>query len=189
MNVITTAIPGLLLLEPAIHRDGRGSFFESFNKQDFERLTGVRTAFVQDNHSCSAKGVLRGLHFQAEKPQGKLVRVVRGAIYDVAVDLRPGSPTAGRWVGHELSEHNACQIWMPQGFAHGFLSLTGKTEVLYKTTDYYDPKNQCCIIWDDPTLRIDWPLSAHGIQVPELSAKDLNGLSFSLAMARYCLGT
>lgn len=175
MNVIPTAISDVLVIEPKVFGDSRGFFFESFNQRAFEAATGVRMPFVQDNHSRSAKGVLRGLHYQVEQPQGKLVRVVVGAVYDVAVDIRRGSPTYGKWVGVELSAENKRQLWVPPGLAHGFLVLSEAAEFLYKTTDYYAPQHERCIVWNDPTLAIDWPLEGE----PILSPKDAAGARFA----------
>ncbi len=180
MKVIPTAIAGVVILEPRVFGDARGFFFESFNQKAFQQATGLNLDFVQDNHSRSAKGVLRGLHYQIEQAQGKLVRVVRGAVFDVAVDLRKSSATFGKWVGAELSEDNKRQMWVPPGFAHGFLTLSESADFLYKTTDYYAPQHECCIAWDDPTLAIDWPLE--GIQ-PLVSAKDQAGVAFASARA------
>lgn len=172
MQVIQTAIPEVLILEPKVFGDDRGFFFESFNQQAFENLTGVKANFVQDNHSKSAANVLRGLHYQVQQPQGKLVRVVAGEVFDVSVDLRRQSRTFGQWVGVVLSAENKRQMWVPPGFAHGFLVLKNDTEFLYKTTDYYAPQHERCIRWDDPDLGIKWPLSA----LPLLSTKDQVGL-------------
>ncbi|MDT7927952.1 dTDP-4-dehydrorhamnose 3,5-epimerase [Tepidimonas sp.] len=171
VTVTPTAIADVLILEPRVFGDARGFFFESFNQRDFEAATGLRgVTFVQDNHSRSARGVLRGLHYQAPPhAQGKLVRVVRGAVFDVAVDIRPDSPTYGRWVGVELSESNHRQLWIPPGLAHGFLTLSDEADFLYKTTDYYSPAHERCIRWDDPTLAIEWPL---GGRAPQVSEKD-----------------
>jgi dTDP-4-dehydrorhamnose 3,5-epimerase len=171
MNVIPTAIGGVFIIEPKVFGDSRGFFFESFNQRAFEAATGATLPFVQDNHSRSAKGVLRGLHYQVEQPQGKLVRVVAGAVFDVAVDIRSGSPTFGKWVGVELTAENKRQMWVPPGLAHGFLVLSETADFLYKTTDYYAPQHERCIIWNDPTLAIDWPLDGE----PILSAKDAAG--------------
>ena len=179
MNIIPTAIPDVLIIEPRVFGDARGFFFESFNQQAFQAATGLNVQFVQDNHSRSAKGVLRGLHFQIEQPQGKLVRVVRGAVFDVAVDLRPSSPTFGQWVGVELTEHNHRQLWVPAGFAHGFLTLSESADFLYKTTDYYAPAFERCIAWNDPTVAIDWPLAG---ATPLVSAKDQQGLAWQDAV-------
>ena len=158
--------------------DARGFFFESFNQKAFNDATGTNHQFVQDNHSRSAQGVLRGLHYQIQQPQGKLVRVVRGAVIDVAVDIRKSSPTFGQWVAEELSEDNHRQLWVPPGFAHGFVVLSEMAEFLYKTTDYYAPAFERCIAWDDPTLAIDWKLSG---RQPLLSAKDAQGLPLATA--------
>jgi len=176
MNVIPTALAGVLIIEPRVFGDERGFFFESFNQKAFAQATGLELDFVQDNHSRSARGVLRGLHYQIEQAQGKLVRVVRGAVFDVAVDIRKSSPTFGQWVGFELTDDNKRQMLIPAGFAHGFLTLSESADFLYKTTDYYAPQFERCIAWDDPDLSIDWPL--HGSQ-PLISAKDQAGLSLS----------
>ena len=178
MNVISTSIPDVKLIEPKVFGDARGFFFESFNQKAFNEATGTNHQFVQDNHSRSAKGVLRGLHYQIQQPQGKLVRVVRGAVIDVAVDIRKSSPTFGQWVVEELSEDNHRQLWVPPGFAHGFVVLSEMAEFLYKTTDYYAPAFERCIAWDDPTLAIDWTLSG---REPLLSAKDAQGLPLATA--------
>src|SRR4051812_37102626 len=175
MTIVPTALPEVLIIEPKVFGDQRGFFFESFNARAFASASGCDAAFVQDNHSRSARGVLRGLHYQLRQPQGKLVRVVRGAVYDVAVDIRRSSPTFGRWVGVELSEDNQRQMWVPPGLAHGFLVLTASADFLYKTTDYYAPEHERCIAWDDPEVGIDWPFAAHGIEAPLLSAKDQQG--------------
>jgi dTDP-4-dehydrorhamnose 3,5-epimerase len=177
MQVIATAIPDVLILEPKVFGDDRGFFYESFNQAKFDQLTGMTGEFVQDNHSKSAKNVLRGLHYQIRQPQGKLVRVVTGTVFDVAVDLRRSSKTFGQWVGAILSGENKRQLWVPAGFAHGFLVLQDHTEFLYKTTDYYAPEHERCIRWDDPDLGIDWPL----IGTPNLSAKDQLGINFKAA--------
>ena len=176
MNVTPTAIPEVLMLEPRVFRDGRGSFFESYNRAAFIAATGIQADFVQDNHSRSSKGVLRGLHYQIRQPQGKLVRVASGAIFDVAVDLRRHSPTFGRWVGVELSSENFRQMWVPEGFAHGFLVLGESADVIYKTTDYYAPTHERCLRWNDPELGIEWPRLEGG---PVLSPKDEVGLLLS----------
>ncbi len=178
MKVITTQLAGVLVIEPKVFGDSRGFFFESFNQREFEQAAGVRPSFVQDNHSRSGQGVLRGLHYQIEQPQGKLVRVVRGTVFDVVVDLRKHSSTCGQWFGLELSEENKRQLWIPAGFAHGFLTLSESAEFLYKTTDYYAPQFERCIAWDDATLGIAWPLDAGA---PTMSAKDQVGLSFASA--------
>ncbi len=174
MNVIQTAIPDLLILEPKVFGDARGFFMESFNAKAFQAATGLDVHFVQDNHSRSAKGVLRGLHYQIEQAQGKLVRVVRGNVFDVAVDLRKSSPTFGKWVGVELSEENNRQFWIPPGFAHGFLVTSDSADFLYKTTDYYAPQFERSLAWNDPTVGVEWPL--HLLDgAPLLSAKDVAG--------------
>ncbi len=172
MKAIETALPGVLILEPKVFGDARGFFFESFNQKAFEAATGVQTAFVQDNHSRSGFGVLRGLHFQTQQPQGKLVRVVRGTVFDVAADIRPGSAHFGQWVGVELSEDNHRQLWIPPGFAHGFVVTSESADFLYKTTDYYAPQFEGCIAWNDPTLGIQWPELG---EAPKLSVKDQMG--------------
>ncbi|BAN51116.1 dTDP-4-dehydrorhamnose 3,5-epimerase [Metapseudomonas resinovorans] len=174
MKAIATEIPDVLILEPRVFGDERGFFFESFNARTFAEVTGVTCDFVQDNHSRSQRGVLRGLHYQLQQPQGKLVRVVQGEVFDVAVDVRRNSPTFGRWVGVHLSAENKRQLWVPAGFAHGFLVLSEHAEFLYKTTDYYAPEHERCIRWDDPDLAIDWPLA----EAPQLSAKDQAGTRF-----------
>ena len=173
MKIITTEIADVLIIEPRVFGDVRGFFFESFNQNAFQKASGLGVNFVQDNHSRSARGVLRGLHYQIEQSQGKLVRVVRGAVFDVAVDLRKSSATFGKWVGTELSEQNHRQMWVPPGFAHGFLTLSESADFLYKTTDYYAPQFERCIAWNDPTLAVDWPLSGAS---PLISAKDQAGL-------------
>jgi dTDP-4-dehydrorhamnose 3,5-epimerase len=172
-----TAIPDVLVLEPTVYGDARGFFFESFNARDFHEATGLDVTFVQDNHSRSAKGVLRGMHYQIEHPQGKLVRVVQGEVFDVAVDLRASSPTFGRWVGQVLSADNRKQIWVPPGFAHGFLVLSDTAEFLYKTTDYWYPEHERCLLWNDPTVGIEWPIGGE----PRLAAKDGAGKSLAEA--------
>ncbi len=171
MLVTRTPIPGVVVIEPKVFGDDRGFFFESFNQRAFDEATGTSFTFVQDNHSRSSRGVLRGLHYQAKQPQGKLVRVVAGAIYDVAVDIREGSPTYGKWFGIELSADTKKQLWVPPGLAHGFLVTSDSADVLYKTTDYYAPEHERTILWSDPTLAIAWPLTAP----PILSAKDRAG--------------
>jgi len=168
MRATPTAIPEVLILEPKVFGDDRGFFFESFNARAFEQATGFKREFVQDNHSKSAKNVLRGLHYQIQNPQGKLVRVVQGEVFDVAVDLRKSSKTFGQWVGHILSAENKKQLWVPEGFAHGFLVLSQTAEFLYKTTDYYSPEHERSLLWNDPALGIDWPLDGP----PILAAKD-----------------
>jgi dTDP-4-dehydrorhamnose 3,5-epimerase len=172
MNVIETALPEVLILEPKVFGDERGFFYESFNAKAFEAATGLNRQFVQDNHSRSQKGVLRGLHYQLENTQGKLVRVTVGEVLDVAVDVRRNSANFGQWVAVRLSAENGRQLWVPEGFAHGFVVLRDFAEFLYKTTDYYNPSAERCIRWDDPTLAIDWQL---GGTVPQLSAKDQLG--------------
>lgn len=171
MNVQPTTIPGVLILEPRVFTDDRGSFHESFNQRAFEHAVGGPVSFVQDNHSHSRRGVLRGLHVQEVQPQGKLVRVVNGIVFDVAADIRPGSPTFGRWVGVELSAANSRQLWIPAGLAHGFLVLSETADLLYKTTDYYAPQHERCVIWNDPTLAVAWPLAGP----PILSLRDERG--------------
>ncbi|MCC5899864.1 MAG: dTDP-4-dehydrorhamnose 3,5-epimerase [Phormidium sp. BM_Day4_Bin.17] len=173
MNVISTEIPDVLLLEPQVFGDHRGFFFESFNQKRFEDKTGVKTQFVQDNHSRSSQGVLRGLHYQIQQAQGKLLRATVGEIFDVAVDIRKQSPTFGQWVGYRLSAENKRQLWIPPGFAHGFAVLSDVAEVLYKTTDYYAKEHERSILWNDPGLAIDWQL---GDIEPRLSAKDEAGV-------------
>jgi len=175
MNAKPLAIPDVLLIEPQVFGDERGFFFESFNHAKFEAAIGRQVAFVQDNHSKSAKGVLRGLHSQNPNPQGKLVRVTQGEVFDVAVDIRKDSPTFGQWVGEILTAENKKQLWIPEGLAHGFLVLSDTAEFLYKTTGYYAPAHEQCIRWDDPTLAIHWPLH----ETPKLSSKDQNGQWFS----------
>lgn len=175
MKVTPCAIADVLLIEPRVFGDERGFFFESFNQRTFAQATGVTLPFVQDNHSKSARNVLRGLHYQVQSPQGKLVRVVAGEVFDVAVDIRPGSATFGTWVGHVLSGTNKRQMWVPPGLAHGFVVLSESAEFLYKTTDYYAPEHERCIAWNDPTLAIDWPALSGP---PQLSAKDLAGAAF-----------
>ena len=168
MQIQTTAIPDILILEPTVFGDDRGFFYESFNQKRFAELTGITRSFVQDNHSKSAKGVLRGLHYQIQQPQGKLVRVTAGAVFDVTVDLRKNSPSFGRWVGVVLSAANKRQLWIPEGFAHGFLVTSDNAEFLYKTTDYWAPEFERSILWNDPAIGIDWPLDGE----PLLSGKD-----------------
>jgi len=177
VNVLETPIPDLLILEPKVFGDARGFFFESFNASVFQAATGLNVNFVQDNHSRSAQNVLRGLHYQIRQPQGKLVRVVRGSVFDVAVDIRKSSHTFGHWFGVELSETNCRQLWVPPGFAHGFVVLSDSADFLYKTTDYYAPAHERCIVWNDPDIGIRWPVKAP----PQLSSKDQLGLRLSLA--------
>ncbi|HZX29334.1 MAG TPA: dTDP-4-dehydrorhamnose 3,5-epimerase [Telluria sp.] len=168
MKAIPTAIPDVIILEPQVFGDDRGFFFESFNARKFQELTGVTSEFVQDNHSKSARNVLRGLHYQIQQPQGKLVRVVAGAVFDVAVDIRRSSPTFGKWVGVELSAENKRQLWIPPGFAHGFVVTSDSAEFLYKTTDYWAPAYERGVLWNDPAIGIDWPFDGE----PLLSGKD-----------------
>ena len=171
MNVVTTPLEGLLVLEPRVFGDDRGFFFESYNARRFAELTGVTDPFVQDNHSRSARNVLRGLHYQIQQAQGKLVRVTAGAVFDVAVDLRMSSPTFGQWYGLELSAENKRQMWIPAGFAHGFMVTSEAAEFLYKTTDYWAPEHERAILWNDPAIGIQWPLDG----APLLSGKDQAG--------------
>lgn len=178
MNIIPTEIPDVLLIEPRVFSDERGFFYESFNRRAFAEKTGVSLEFVQDNHSRSAQNVLRGLHYQIQQPQGKLVRAAAGEVFDVAVDIRKSSPTFGQWVGFSLSAENRRQLWIPPGFAHGFFTVSPVAEVLYKTTDYYAAPHDRCIIWNDPDLAIDWPLNG---AVPVLSPKDQAGQPFKTA--------
>ena len=178
ITVTPTAIPDVLIIEPKVFNDDRGWLFESFNAKDFSEALGTPINFVQDNHSFSKKGVLRGLHYQLEKSQGKLIRVCHGSVFDVAVDLRQSSKTFGRWLGVELSAENKKQMWVPPGFAHGFLTLSDEAECLYKITDYWDAVSEECLLWNDSTLNIQWPnLGAP----PILSTKDLKGLSWAEA--------
>lgn len=177
MQVIKTAIPEVLVIEPKVFGDARGFFYESWNQRDFDAAVGRPIRFVQDNHSASARGVLRGLHYQVRQPQGKLVRVVSGEVFDVVVDLRRGSPTFGRWVGERLSADNHRMMWVPEGFAHGFLVLSERAEFLYKTTDYYAPEHERTLLWNDPALGIDWPLDG----APQLKAKDADGTPLARA--------
>lgn len=177
MKATPLAIPDVVLIEPKVFGDERGFFFESFNQAQFEEAIGKSVQFVQDNHSRSAKNVLRGLHYQIQQPQGKLVRVVQGEVFDVAVDLRRSSKTFGQWVGETLSADNKRQLWIPEGFAHGFVVLSETAEFLYKTTDSYAPAHERCMLWSDATLAIQWPV---GIQ-PILSAKDAQGKPFNEA--------
>ena len=173
MKVTPTALPEVLIIEPKVFGDQRGFFFESFNQKAFNDATGLATTFVQDNHSRSAKGVLRGLHYQIQQPQGKLVRVVRGSVFDVAVDIRKSSVHFGRWVGVELSEDNHRQLWVPPGFAHGFLVTSDNADFLYKTTEYYAPEFERCVAWNDPAIGVAWPLAGNA---PQLSVKDQAGV-------------
>ena len=180
MKVTPTAIADVRVIEPRVFGDDRGFFFESFNQKAFEEAVGRTVKFVQDNHSLSSQGVLRGLHYQIRQPQGKLVRVVRGEVFDVAVDLRRSSATFGRWVGERLSAANKRQLWIPEGFAHGFVVLSEAAEFLYKTTDYYAPEHERCLAWNDPALGIDWQIQGLG-RAPTLSAKDAAGLALAQA--------
>ena len=178
MQVVQTAIPDLLILEHQVFGDARGFFFEIFNQRDFEQLTGIKDHFVQDNESRSARNVLRGLHYQIKQPQGKLVHVLTGEVFDVAVDLRKSSPTFGKWVGTLLSAENKRMLWVPKGFAHGFVVLSEYAEFLYKTTDYWAPEYERSLLWNDPSLAIDWPLKGN---IPTLSKKDQDGVPLNRA--------
>ena len=177
MQIVKTVIPDVLILEPKVFADDRGFFFESFNQQTFQKLTGVKAHFVQDNHSKSAANVLRGLHYQIEQAQGKLVRVTAGEVFDVVVDIRRQSATFGKWVGVLLTAENKRQMWVPPGFAHGFFVMRDDTEYLYNVTDYYAPQHERCIRWDDPAIGIEWPIT----QAPILSGKDQLGLALAKA--------
>ena len=172
MIATATKIPDVMVIEPKVFGDSRGFFFESFNQNNFNTAIGKQVNFVQDNHSRSSKGVLRGIHYQIQQPQGKLVRVVSGAVFDVAVDLRKSSPTFGQWVGVELNADNHKQLWVPEGFGHGFVVLSESAEFLYKTTDYYAPEYERCIAWNDPEIAVDWTFK----EQPQLSAKDQQGI-------------
>lgn len=174
MKIVATAIPDVLILEPQVFGDDRGFFFESFNQKVLQKI-GISDEFVQDNHSRSIRSTLRGLHYQAHKPQGKLVRVVAGAVFDVVVDLRKSSETFGKWVGVELNEDNKRIMWVPKGFAHGFLVLSESADFLYKASDFYSPEDERCIAWNDPRIGIEWPL----VGDPLLSTKDKNGVQLS----------
>ena len=176
MNVVKTSLDEVVILEPTIFGDERGFFQESYNKKAFDKVIGLNTSFVQDNHSRSKKNILRGLHYQIKQPQGKLVRVVQGSVFDVAVDLRKSSATFAQWVGVELSSENHRQLWVPPGFAHGFLVLSEQADFVYKTTDYYAPEYECSICWNDPTIGINWPECT-----PILSSKDEQALTLSNA--------
>jgi dTDP-4-dehydrorhamnose 3,5-epimerase len=178
VKVTPTVLPEVLIIEPKVFGDSRGFFLESFNQKEFNEATGVSLEFVQDNHSRSAKGVLRGLHYQIQQPQGKLVRVERGSVFDVAVDIRKSSPNFGKWVGIDLTEENNRQLWVPPGFAHGFLVTSESADFLYKTTDYYAPEFERCIAWNDPAIGVEWPLRA---TPPQLSTKDRAGVSLMAA--------
>jgi len=177
MKVTKTAIPEVLIVEPTVFGDERGFFYESYNERKWKELTGLETKFVQDNHSKSSKGVLRGIHYQIKHSQGKLVRVVAGEVFDVAVDLRKSSPTFGKWVGEHLSAENKKMLWVPEGFGHGFLVLSETAEFLYRTTDFYAPEHECCIAWNDPDMKIEWPVNSE----PQLSEKDMSGSLFAEA--------
>ena len=177
MNPIPTEIPEVVLFEPRVFGDNRGYFYESFNQAQFEKAIGRSARFVQDNHSLSKRGVLRGLHYQIQQPQGKLVRVVAGSVFDVAVDLRKSSPTFGKWVGAILTAENKSQLWIPEGFAHGFVVLSEAAEFLYKTTDYWAPEHERCILWNDSDLAIQWP----ALETVTVSEKDARGLPFAKA--------
>lgn len=174
MNIIPTKIPDVLIIEPDVFGDSRGFFFESYNEKEFREMTRLPVTFVQDNHSRSKKHVLRGLHYQIRQPQGKLVRVISGEVFDVAADIRRSSPTFGKWVGEYLTAENKKQMWVPSGFAHGFLVLSGVAEFLYKTTDYYAPEHERCISWNDPVLNVQWPVAGN----PIVSEKDEKGILF-----------
>lgn len=177
MEATKTAIPDVIVLEPKVFGDHRGFFFESFNAKTFAELTGVDRPFVQDNHSRSSRNVLRGLHYQVKQPQGKLVRVVQGEVFDVAVDLRRSSPTFGKWVGVTLSAENKKQIWVPEGFAHGFVVVSETAELVYKVTDFYAPEYERSLLWNDQSIGIEWPIS----EDPKLAAKDAAGITFDAA--------
>ncbi len=179
MKATPTRLPEILLIEPKVFGDSRGFLFESYNRRVFKQHTGLDVDFVQDNHSRSACGVLRGLHFQDPRPQGKLVRVSSGAVFDVVVDIRRTSPDFGRWFGCELSEANQHMLWIPPGFAHGFLVLSASADFLYKTTEYYAPQHERCIAWDDPAIGVEWPLSG---MAPTVSPKDAAGLTLAQAV-------
>lgn len=176
MKITTTSIEGVIILEPTIFRDERGFFCESFNQREFLKETGIDAIFVQDNHSHSVQGALRGLHYQTQQAQGKLVRVVHGKIFDVIVDLRHGTPTFGKWASFELSEENHQQLWIPPGLAHGFLTLSASADVLYKTTDYYAPEHERTLVWNDPEIGAEWPLDQ--VLGMNLSEKDRQGMSW-----------
>jgi dTDP-4-dehydrorhamnose 3,5-epimerase len=177
MKATPLAIPDVVLIEPKVFGDDRGFFYESFNQAQFDAAVGRKVTFVQDNHSRSARNVLRGLHYQIQQPQGKLVRVVQGEVFDVAVDIRKSSPTFGKWVGEILSAENKRQLWVPEGFAHGFVVLSDSAEFLYKTTDYYAPAYERCIVWNDHSLGINWPIDG----TPVLAGKDMQGTVFKAA--------
>ena len=174
MKITPTEIPDVLIIEPNVFVDSRGFFFESYNEKKILQMTGLPVTFVQDNHSRSKKHVLRGLHYQIRQPQGKLLRVIRGEVFDVVVDIRRSSPTFGKWVGDHLTAENKKQVWVPPGFAHGFLVSSDAAEVLYKTTDYWAPEHERCIRWNDPVLNVQWPITGH----PLVSEKDEKGIQF-----------
>lgn len=176
-TVTRTTLPEVLILEPKVFGDDRGFFFESFNQRDFQHATGLDVSFVQDNHSRSTRGVLRGLHYQIQHPQGKLVRVTHGAVFDVAVDMRKSSPNFGKWAGVELSADNKCQLWVPPGFAHGFLVTSETAEFLYKTTDYWHPQHERSLLWCDQSVDVQWPIQGE----PKLASKDATGKIFAEA--------
>ncbi len=178
MQATRLSIPDVMLIEPKVFSDARGFFFESFNQRDFNEATGTNHQFVQDNQSCSVKGVLRGLHYQIQQPQGKLVRVVQGAVFDVAVDLRKSSPTFGKWVGQVLSADNKMLMWVPPGFAHGFLTLSEISEFIYKTTDYWCAEHERIIRWNDPVINIDWPLTAPPVLAEKDAAADFLNMAY-----------
>jgi dTDP-4-dehydrorhamnose 3,5-epimerase len=177
VNVVPTSLPGVILLEPRVFSDERGHFFESYNRRALQDLAGIDAEFVQDNHSCSARGVVRGLHYQIQQPQGKLVRVIAGSVYDVAVDIRRSSPNFGRWFGCELTAQNKRMLWIPPGFAHGFIALEARTEFLYKVTDFWAAAHERTILWDDTAIGIRWP----DVGTPIVSAKDREGRSLATA--------
>ena len=180
IKVHQTTLKDVLVVEPKVFGDERGWFYESFNQEEFNTATGLDYHFVQDNHSLSKQGILRGLHYQTQHVQGKLVRVTKGCVFDVVVDLRSSSPSYGKWFGQELSADNHLQLWVPPGFAHGFLVLSESAEFLYKTTDFYDPSSESCLLWNDPVIAVQWPLSQIP-NLPQLNAKDLAGLSWGEA--------
>ena len=177
MKMTPANIPDVLIIEPKVFGDARGFFYESFNQKVFNEVTGLNATFVQDNHSRSIKGVLRGLHYQIQHPQGKLVRVTQGEVFDVAVDLRRSSPSFGKWVGMVLSADNKRQLWIPPGFAHGFVVTSESAEFIYKTTDYWYPEHERCLLWDDPSIGVAWPISS----APQLAAKDVAGKTLKQA--------
>ena len=180
IKIHQTPLKDVLVIEPKVFGDERGWFYESFNQQEFHRATDVNYPFVQDNHSLSKQGILRGLHYQKQHVQGKLVRVTKGSVFDVAVDLRTSSPSYGKWFGQELSSDNHLQMWVPPGFAHGFIVLSETAEFLYKTTDYYDSSSECCLLWNDPSIAVEWPLNRIP-NLPQLNDKDTAGLLWDQA--------